>query len=48
MRLPHAGPPALGRDIELQVARRTIATTKLAEFYGPPGIGKTALLIVLC
>jgi len=44
MRLPHAGPPTLGRDIELQVARRTIATTKLAEFYGPPGIGKTALL----
>jgi len=44
MRLPHARPPILGRDKELELARRAIASGVPAEFYGPSGIGKTALL----
>lgn len=44
MRLPKATSPALGRETELEVARRVLAEADPVEFYGPAGAGKSALL----
>ncbi|MBV9335731.1 MAG: ATP-binding protein [Solirubrobacterales bacterium] len=43
-RLPRAGPEPLGRERELEMIREALARGQSTEFYGPPGIGKTALL----
>ena len=43
-RLPRAGDALLGRDEELIAARQGLGDGRSVEFWGPPGIGKTALL----
>jgi hypothetical protein len=43
-RLPRPGPEPLGRERELGMIREALARGQSTEFYGPPGIGKTALL----
>jgi hypothetical protein len=43
-RLPRLGEPPLGRDRELRDARGSLGQGIPAEFHGPPGIGKSALI----
>ncbi|MFF3325221.1 hypothetical protein [Streptomyces sp. NPDC002889] len=42
--LPREAPELLGRDLELAALERRLAEGHAVQIYGPPGIGKTALL----
>lgn len=46
-RLPKAAAPALGRECDVEVADGLLAQGLPVEFYGPPGIGKSAMLTEL-
>lgn len=44
LRLPKTRPEPLGRDADFRVAEEILAGGAPAEFYGPPGIGKSSVV----